>query len=203
MRGWLTPRPGRFIPGKDTRYPPCRRLGGSQGRSGQVRKFLPAPEFVPWTVASRHSDWVIPAPYTTTGKAYRKFRPRYQRCGAFQFNRWVPEEPDSSSTLTMEIADSRLLGVTSDLISGIQTLSNQLMNNWRMYFRNQTGQRMVYNTVLTRTSEHTHLRYRNYYVYVIPKILFPFGCRLIFCVIVILPMRYAACPADLIASQII
>jgi hypothetical protein len=159
MCGWLTPRPGRFTPGKDTRYPPCRRLGGSQGRSGQVRKFLPPSEFVPWTVASRH---IIPAPYTTTEKEYLKFRPRYQHCGAFQFNRWVPEEPDSSSTLTMEIADSRLLGVTSDLISGIETLSNQLMNNWRIYFRNQTVQRMVYNPSLTRTSEHTHLRYRNY-----------------------------------------
>ena len=25
--GWSTPRPGRFTPGKDTRYPLCRRLG--------------------------------------------------------------------------------------------------------------------------------------------------------------------------------
>ena len=28
--GWLTTRPGRFTPQKDTRYPLCRRLGGPQ-----------------------------------------------------------------------------------------------------------------------------------------------------------------------------
>jgi hypothetical protein len=37
----LTPRPGRFTPGKETRYPSCRRLDGSQGRSGRVRKISP------------------------------------------------------------------------------------------------------------------------------------------------------------------
>jgi hypothetical protein len=26
--GWSTPRPGHFTPGKETRYPLCRRLGG-------------------------------------------------------------------------------------------------------------------------------------------------------------------------------
>ena len=36
--GWLTPRPGRFTPGKETRYPLYRRLGGPQDRSGRVRK---------------------------------------------------------------------------------------------------------------------------------------------------------------------
>jgi hypothetical protein len=38
--GWLTPHRGRFTPGK-TRYPLCRRLGGPQSRSGQVRKISP------------------------------------------------------------------------------------------------------------------------------------------------------------------
>jgi hypothetical protein len=36
--GWSTPRPGRFIPWKETRYPLYRRLGGSQGLSGRLRK---------------------------------------------------------------------------------------------------------------------------------------------------------------------
>ena len=36
--GWLTPRPGRFTPGKETRYPIYRLLGGPQDRSGRVRK---------------------------------------------------------------------------------------------------------------------------------------------------------------------
>jgi hypothetical protein len=31
--GWLAPRPGRFNPGKETRYPLYRRLCGPQGRS--------------------------------------------------------------------------------------------------------------------------------------------------------------------------
>ena len=56
---WLTPRPGRFTPGK-TPYPLCRRLCGPQGRSGLVRKISPPPEFEPRTfqpVASRYTDW--------------------------------------------------------------------------------------------------------------------------------------------------
>jgi hypothetical protein len=36
-------------PGK-TRYPSYRRLGGPQGRSGQVQKILPPPGFYPQTV---------------------------------------------------------------------------------------------------------------------------------------------------------
>jgi hypothetical protein len=39
--GWLTPRFGRFTPGKESRYPLYRRLGGPQGRSGRVRKSRP------------------------------------------------------------------------------------------------------------------------------------------------------------------
>jgi hypothetical protein len=48
--GWSSPRSGRFIPGKETRYPFSRRLGGSQGRSGQVRKISPSQECDPRTV---------------------------------------------------------------------------------------------------------------------------------------------------------
>ena len=46
-------------PGK-TRYPFYRRLGGPQGRSGQVRKISPPPVFDPRTVqpvASRYADY--------------------------------------------------------------------------------------------------------------------------------------------------
>jgi hypothetical protein len=53
-------------PGK-SRYPLYRRLGGPQGRSGQVRIISPPPGFDPRTVqpvASRYSDWAIAAhPY--------------------------------------------------------------------------------------------------------------------------------------------
>jgi hypothetical protein len=62
--GWLTPRPGRFSPGKETRYPLYRRLCGPQGRSGRVRKISPPLEFDPRTVqpvASHCTVWTIPA----------------------------------------------------------------------------------------------------------------------------------------------
>ena len=55
--------PAPLPPGK-TRYPLYRRLGGSQGRSGRVRKISPPPGFDPRTVqpvASRYTDWAIPA----------------------------------------------------------------------------------------------------------------------------------------------
>jgi hypothetical protein len=40
-------RPGRSLPPGKTRYPLYRRLGGPQGRSGQVRKISPPPGFDP------------------------------------------------------------------------------------------------------------------------------------------------------------
>ena len=48
-------------PGK-TRLPLYKRLGGPQGRSGQVRKISPPPGFDPRTaqlVASVYNDWAI------------------------------------------------------------------------------------------------------------------------------------------------
>jgi len=53
-------RPGRSLPPGKTRYPSYRRLGGLQGRSGQVRKISPQPGFDPRTVqhvVSRYTDW--------------------------------------------------------------------------------------------------------------------------------------------------
>ena len=50
--------PADLPPGK-TRYPLYRRLGGLQGRSGQLRKISPLPGFDPRTVqpvASRYAD---------------------------------------------------------------------------------------------------------------------------------------------------
>ena len=50
--------PAVLPPGK-TRYPLYRRLGGPQGRSGQVRKISPPPGFDHLTiqpVASRYTD---------------------------------------------------------------------------------------------------------------------------------------------------
>ena len=56
--GWSTPFPGRFNPGKVSRYPIYRRLGVPQGRSGQARKMSFLPGFDPQTVqtvASRYA----------------------------------------------------------------------------------------------------------------------------------------------------
>ena len=47
MGGWSTPRPSRFTPRKDLRYPLYRRLGGLQGRSGRVWKISPLLGFDP------------------------------------------------------------------------------------------------------------------------------------------------------------
>ena len=55
--------PAALTPGK-TWYPFYRRLGGPQGRSGQVQKILPPQGFDPQTVqpvASHHTDRAIPA----------------------------------------------------------------------------------------------------------------------------------------------
>ena len=53
-------RPGRSLPQGNTLYPLHRRLGGPQGRSGQVRKISHPPVFDPRTVqpvASRYTDY--------------------------------------------------------------------------------------------------------------------------------------------------
>jgi len=53
-------RPGRSLSQEKTRYPLYRRLGGSQGRSRQVRKISPPPGFDPQTiqpVTSRCTDY--------------------------------------------------------------------------------------------------------------------------------------------------
>jgi hypothetical protein len=53
-------RPGRSLPTGKTQYPLYRRLGGPQGRSGQVQKISPPPGFDPRTVqlvASRYTDY--------------------------------------------------------------------------------------------------------------------------------------------------
>ena len=59
-------RPGRSLPPRKTRYLLYRRLGGPQGRSGQVRKISPPPGFDPRTfqsVASRYTDWATRPTY--------------------------------------------------------------------------------------------------------------------------------------------
>jgi len=59
-------RPGRSLPPGKTRYPLYRRLGGPQGRSGEVRKISPPPGFDPRTVqpvASPYTNWATRPTY--------------------------------------------------------------------------------------------------------------------------------------------
>ena len=56
-------RSGRSLPTGKSRYPLYRRLGGPQGRSGQVREISSPPGFDPRTaqpVASRYTDYAYP-----------------------------------------------------------------------------------------------------------------------------------------------
>ena len=62
---WSTPRPRRFTFGEEIRYQLYRRLGGSHGRSEEVRKASAPPGFDPRVVQPvdcRFTDWAIPAP---------------------------------------------------------------------------------------------------------------------------------------------
>ena len=55
------------LPLGKTLHPLCRRLGGTKGRSGRVRKISPPQGLDPWTVrpvASRYTDWAIPTHLT-------------------------------------------------------------------------------------------------------------------------------------------
>ena len=61
-------RPSRTLPEGKTRFPLYRRLGGPQGRSGQVRKISPPPGFDPrtvQTVGSRYTDYATRPLYIT------------------------------------------------------------------------------------------------------------------------------------------
>ena len=62
------PRPGRSTPGKETRYPLHRRLDGSQGQFGRVRKFFPPPEFDPRTFQPLASRYALPAQVHTSAR---------------------------------------------------------------------------------------------------------------------------------------
>ena len=63
--GWVvnaTPR--SLYPREKIRYQLCRRLDGTQGRSGRMRKISPPTGFHPWTVqpvASRYTDYASAA----------------------------------------------------------------------------------------------------------------------------------------------
>ena len=76
--GWSTPRPCRFIPGKETRYPLYRRLCGPQGRSGRVRKISPSPGFDPSPASSRSLYWLrYPGPQNSCPYCEKRQTPNH------------------------------------------------------------------------------------------------------------------------------
>ena len=67
--------PGRNLPTGKTRYPLYRRLGGPQGRSGEVRKISPPPGFDPRTVrpvSSRYTDYATRPTYSHSSQNKNK-----------------------------------------------------------------------------------------------------------------------------------
>ena len=66
--GWLAPRPGRFTPGKKTRHPLYRRLGGLQGRSVRLRKIFLHRDSIPRPSISQR----IAIPATLSRPTYRR-----------------------------------------------------------------------------------------------------------------------------------
>jgi hypothetical protein len=60
--GWVVNTTWRLLYSRERDPALCKRLGGPQGRSGQVRKILPLPRFDLRTVrpvASRYTDYAI------------------------------------------------------------------------------------------------------------------------------------------------
>ena len=57
VKEWVTSHPAPFSPGKETRFPSNRKLGGPQSQSGVLEREnrLPVPEFEPRIVQPRPS----------------------------------------------------------------------------------------------------------------------------------------------------
>jgi hypothetical protein len=59
---WITSRPERFTPGKESQYPYCRKLDGPRSGLDLYENSRPPPGFNPWNAqpaASRNADCVI------------------------------------------------------------------------------------------------------------------------------------------------
>ena len=98
------------LPTEKTRYPLYKRLGGPQGQSGRVQKISPLPAFDPravQSVASRYTDYAIPAPKFPDGGVLKFIVPlnavttvHSTRAGSMRikgpYNAPRPERVDSS-----------------------------------------------------------------------------------------------------------
>jgi hypothetical protein len=96
-------RPGRSLPTGKTRYPFYRRLGGPQGRSGQVRKISPTAGFDPRTVqpiASRYTDWATQSTRVYIRISIYKVAPV---TGHYTFNRKTVSSEFCATLLCMRV----------------------------------------------------------------------------------------------------
>jgi hypothetical protein len=96
--------PAALPPGK-TRYPLYRRLGGPQGRSERVRKISLPPEFDPRTVhpvASRYTDWAIPAQMHRVAAGKIRFVDRLERTAICRENDCGLNNPQGWETVALQ-----------------------------------------------------------------------------------------------------
>jgi hypothetical protein len=78
---WSAVRSGRTLPPGKTRHPLYRRLGGPQGRSGEVRKIGPPPGFDP-EPSSPYSVAILtelPGPHETKSSLRKQYAGMRQR----------------------------------------------------------------------------------------------------------------------------
>ena len=99
-------RLGRTLPPGKTRYSLYKRLGGTQVRSGQVRKISPPPGFDHRTVqpvGSRYTDYSIHAAYDIMCKNNVKFgRPKMTML-RMRVACWIPNVTNTHSVCVMFI----------------------------------------------------------------------------------------------------
>ena len=83
--GWVV---NAALPPGKTRCPLYRRLDGPLGRSGRCGVSRPHRDSIPWTVqpvASRYTDWAIPAP-CLCGEIIVNVKPRTNDSGSLKCN---------------------------------------------------------------------------------------------------------------------
>ena len=125
-------RPGRSLPPGKTQCPSYRRLGGPQGRSGQVRKISPPPGFDPRTVQSVANRYTDCATQTTSkGITSVIFNVGTTWRVVISFTTLVTSSPGQ---YPCNLLNGRLVGPQSCLVHSGENLlfppRNQMINPW-------------------------------------------------------------------------
>jgi hypothetical protein len=120
-------RPGRYLPPEKTRYPLYRRLGGPQGRPGQMRKISPPPGFDLWIfqpVASRYTDYAT-WPTTQFGTEVK------ERVGLYFYSSSVPSWQVMGWIFSLNLSALNEVNILNDvkLWTYLLCLSNYLVTH--------------------------------------------------------------------------